>query len=70
MHRKSVTSSNLVSVGYDAESKALQIEFDGGAVYDYEDVPAEVHEELMSASSHGKYFDRRIKHSYAYSRVR
>ena len=70
MHRVKVSSSNLVSVGYDAGSKVLQIEFGGDALYDYDNVPPDVYEGLMSASSHGKYFDRHIKGCYEYRRVR
>ena len=61
MKRQSVESSNLASVGYDAENEILEIEFNHGGVYQYFDVPENVYEELMSASSHGQYFDRNIK---------
>lgn len=61
MNRQSVESSNLASVGYDAENEILEIEFNHGGVYQYFDVPENVYEELMSASSHGQYFDRNIK---------
>tara|TARA_R110002049_G_scaffold272440_1_gene449970 strand:+ start:2417 stop:2629 length:213 start_codon:yes stop_codon:yes gene_type:complete len=61
MKRASVESSNLASVGYDAENEILEIEFNNGGVYQYFDVPENVYEELMSASSHGQYFDRNIK---------
>ena len=64
MHRVKVSSSNLVSVGYDAGSKMLQIEFNSGAIYDYDDVPEDVYEGLMSAGSHGRYFHRRIRDIY------
>jgi len=61
MERQSVESSNLASIGYDAENEVLEIEFNNGGVYQYFDVPENVYEELMSASSHGQYFDRNIK---------
>lgn len=61
MNRQSVESSNLASVGYDAENEILEIEFNHGGDYKYFDVPENVYEELMSASSHGQYFDRNIK---------
>lgn len=61
MKRQSVESSNLASVGYDVENEILEIEFNKGGVYQYFDVPENVYEELMSASSHGQYFDRNIK---------
>jgi hypothetical protein len=59
--RTPVTSSNLQSVGYDEESRTLTIEFRNGTVYEYADVPSEVHDELMNAESHGRYFHRRIR---------
>ncbi len=59
--RVPVTSTNLQSVGYDVSSRILTIEFRNGSVYEYEDVPPEVHAELMNADSHGKYFHRHIR---------
>lgn len=59
--RVPVTSTNLQSVGYDDSSHILTIEFRNGSVYEYEDVPPEVHAELMNADSHGKYFQRHIR---------
>lgn len=61
MKRQSVESSNLASVGYDAENEILEVQFKHGGVYQYFDVPENVYEELMNADSHGQYFDRNIK---------
>jgi KTSC domain len=70
MKRIPVQSSNLRSVGYDPSSEILEIEFLHGGVYQYHDVPASVHEELMAASSHGSYFDEYIKHGgYHYIKI-
>ena len=38
MDRKSVTSSNISSIGYSPETQTLEIEFKGGGVYTYHDV--------------------------------
>jgi hypothetical protein len=70
MQRQSVQSSNLRSVGYDAQSNTLEIEFNTGGVYQYFDVPANVYQGLISASSHGTYFHNYIKSSYRYTRIR
>ncbi|WP_435065792.1 KTSC domain-containing protein [Halobaculum sp. EA56] len=70
MNRTPVSSSNLKSVGYDQSSNTLEIEFHGGRVYQYYNVPKRVYQGLMAASSHGKYHHRRIKDSYRYSRIR
>jgi hypothetical protein len=48
--RESVSSSNLASIGYDAENEILEIEFNHGGVYQYFDVPENVYVELMEAS--------------------
>ncbi len=61
-----VASSNVASVGYDAEKKILEIEFHHGAVYQYFDVPEKVYEELMIAPSQGAYFAHEIKQKYSY----
>jgi hypothetical protein len=70
MNRTPVSSSNLKSVGYDQGSNTLEIEFHGGRVYQYYNVPKRIYQGLMAASSHGKYHHRRIKDSYRYSRIR
>ena len=49
MKGKSVESSNLASVGYDAKGQILEIEFNHGGLYQYFDVPQEVHDELMNS---------------------
>ncbi|RZK45139.1 MAG: KTSC domain-containing protein [Hymenobacter sp.] len=70
MTRIPVTSSNLSSVGYDDNSQTLEIAFRSGGIYQYSYVTATVYQELMDASSHGKYFDRCIKkRGYPYRRV-
>ena len=70
MKRISVDSSNLESVGYDAERRVLEIEFSNSSVYQYYGVPESVYRGLMSASSHGQYFDQEIKKAgYSYDRV-
>lgn len=69
MERQSVTSSNIASIGYDANSQTLEVEFLNGDVYQYFDVPQHVHQELMNASSHGQYLAQNIKGIYSYSKV-
>lgn len=70
MKREPVESSNLASVGYDADNKILEIEFNHGGVYQYFDVPQDVYDELMSADSHGKYFVHNIKNNYRYQKIK
>jgi hypothetical protein len=69
MKRTKVDSSNLASVGYDADNQILEIEFNHGGVYQYFDVPEDVYDDLMNADSHGKYFVANIKDDYEYQKM-
>lgn len=71
MERQHVSSSNQKAVGYDQESKTLEIEFLNSGLYQYSGVPLSVYQGLMSASSHGQYFDSHIKKGgYSYRKLR
>lgn len=69
MNRTPVKSSNLVSVGYDASSETLEIEFKGGRIYHYFNVPMSVYVALMAASSIGSYHAENIKEQYQYEQI-
>jgi hypothetical protein len=70
MNRTAVSSSNLASVGYDPGQRILEVAFHSGAVYQYYNVPPNVHAGLMAASSHGSYLDTFVKKmGYRYRRI-
>lgn len=69
MNRVPVSSTSIAVVGYDEDSQTLEIEFRHGGIYQYFDVPARVHEELMAAPSMGRYLAEQIKGAYRYARV-
>lgn len=60
-----VSSSQIAAVGYAMDSRELFIEFIGGAIYRYEDVPPEVHAGLTGHGSVGAYFYKHIKYAKA-----
>lgn len=69
MKREPVSSSNLASIGY--ENETLEVEFLGGGIYQYHNVPEREYLALMSASSHGQYFDRNIKKGgYGFTKIK
>ncbi len=68
MHRRSVASSAVSSIGYDERSSVLEVEFEGGAVYDYFDVPPKVYKDLLKASSIGRFVSTRIRDQYPFVR--
>jgi hypothetical protein len=63
LRRLPVESTSLESVGFDASTNQLEIEFRDGGVYRYA-VPRRIHQELMAADSLGAFFARRIRHHY------
>lgn len=69
MIRQSVSSSNIASIGYDAGSQTLEIEFHTGGIYQYYGVPKSLYEDLMRASSHGTFFHQHIKGRYGDNKV-
>ena len=69
MRRMEVDSASLASVGYDARSRTLEVEFRSGAVYQYAGVPFGVARALARAESIGGYFARFVRNAYDYIRV-
>jgi len=61
VQREPVASEVLRSVGYDPDRNILELEFTGGEVYRYFDVPPELHVGLMTAVSHGAFFAAHIR---------
>ncbi|MDP3914650.1 MAG: KTSC domain-containing protein [Bacteroidota bacterium] len=66
IERTPVASSNIASVGYDAEKQILEIELQHGAIYQYLGVPKEVYNGLLNAGSIGSYFMNEIKTKFEY----
>lgn len=67
-HWTPVDSSNISAFRYDASTHVLQIQFHGGRVYGYKDVPQNIVDEFASAGSKGQYLNASIKHSYTAER--
>lgn len=69
MIRNTVLSSNIASVGYDEKKLVLEVEFGNGNVYQYQNVPQDVYKDLMTASSHGQYFNKVVKGVYLCEKI-
>ena len=71
MRREPVDSEAIRSIGYDPVRRVQQVQFHGGAIYDYLDVPGEVHLEVMRADSVGEAFSRCVRNAgFEYRLVR
>lgn len=66
--RQPVVSSDIASVGYDAATQTLDIEFKATGVYRYFSVPREVYEGLLQTPSPGRYFRQHVLGRYAWEK--
>jgi hypothetical protein len=72
MKKISVQSSSIATIGYDEDSRTLEVGFLNGSAYQYFDVPNGVAHEFMynpQEGSHGKYLAGNIKGVYRYAKV-
>lgn len=69
MEREPVTSSNIVSIGYDSVTETLEVEFATTGTYQYYNVPETIHQQFMEADSKGTFLNAHIRNAYPYSRV-
>jgi len=68
MNRIPVSSSNINSIGYDRQSRVLEVEFSSGDVYQYFDVPEHLYNVLMGTSSKGQFLNEHIKYNFRYQK--
>ena len=65
-----VNSTNIDSVGYNADTKILTVQFKvSGQVYEYLNVPQTLYEGLMASESKGTYLNENIRNQFAYRRA-
>ena len=65
-----VASSMVAAVGYDEETRTLQVQFNSGDWYEYYEVESEVFQELLGAESKGRYMSSNIIDCYDYYRIK
>jgi hypothetical protein len=69
MERTPVEDKVLVSIGYDADERVLEIEFPKGKVYQYLDVAPELHAWLVRSHDKLSMFRNKIDGSFEFRRV-
>lgn len=60
MERQPISSSNIISAGYDPDTQTLELEFKNGVVWQYPNFPEQMWYEFLGAPSQGKYFSSQI----------
>lgn len=66
MDKQEVDSSVIRATGY---AYVLEIEFQGGRVYQYFDVPQDVYQGFLTSDSKGKYFNAQIRGKFPYHEI-
>jgi hypothetical protein len=69
MDREAVNSSSLVSLGYDASTETLEVEFNGGRIYQYYNIPLNMYETLKEQASVGTFFNANIRNNFPNTRM-
>jgi YD repeat-containing protein len=69
MERARLQSSNIREVGYDADSRVLEIIFADGDLYHYFGVPESIYRALLTAPSAGRLFHQKIRDTYRYAKL-
>ncbi|NOT49594.1 MAG: KTSC domain-containing protein [Acidobacteria bacterium] len=70
MTRQRVSSSSIRSVGYDPENRILEIELKHGGIYQYFEVPEEVHSDLKAAASVGRYYTKYVRNICRFRKIK
>lgn len=69
MIRTAVRSTEIAIVGYDENSKLLEVAFRNGSVYHYEGVTQKTYQEMIQAESVGSFFASHVKNSFPYKKL-
>lgn len=64
IQRRTVSSTMISAIGYDDSTSTLEVTFNNGRTYSYQDVPVDEYVALGDASSVGRYFLDNIRDQY------
>ena len=69
MVRERVNSTAIRNIGYDPKRLILEVEFHNGTIYQYMNVPGNVHNTIMHHESQGRYLNMEVAKRYKYKRI-
>lgn len=64
-----VVSSNIHEIGYDNATKTLVVSFHNGSTYEYIEVPPQLVNDFIVASSKGRFLNDKIKGNFKYRKI-
>jgi hypothetical protein len=62
-------STVIASMNYDASQQKLRVVFVSGLIYEYDNVPESVFQELRTSTVKGKFLNTHIKGHFPYKKV-
>lgn len=64
-------SSQIMAIGYEPETSKLRIQFKSkkNPIYEYDDVPIDIHKKLVAANSKGRFFHEKIKGVFTFRKL-
>jgi Ca2+-binding EF-hand superfamily protein len=65
-----VKSSMLRAVGYDRKTNEMEVVFNTGDAYRYENVPLSNYSDLLKAKSKGTYMQEHVINMFSYHRLK
>jgi hypothetical protein len=69
MKLTTVESKMIHAVGYDAETQTMEVIFNNGRAYLYEEVSRKTYKELMAAESKGQYLRDKIIKKFPFQKI-
>jgi len=64
-----IQSSNIKKTEYDTQTKKLLVEFNNGALYEYDEVPHQLYTQFRMSESQGKFFTSKISKTFKYKKI-
>ncbi len=65
-----VLSREIEWIGYEHSRSMLQVEFIAGGIYQYNDVPEAVYLDFLTAPSHGRFFESKVKGKFHHRKIK
>jgi YD repeat-containing protein len=69
MQLETVDSAAIHAIGYNPQSRILEIIFTNGGIYRFAGVPAPLYRAMQCATSMGKFFQAHVRGQYPYTRI-
>ncbi len=70
MERTNIDTRLIKSMGYDKEKKIMEVEFSSDMIYQYNNFPEDLYNEIVNHKNIDKFFKINIVNRYHYKRLK